>query len=352
MKRDYYEVLGVSKNANDEDIKKAYRKLAMKYHPDKNPDNKEAEEKFKEAAEANEVLSDPEKRKKYDRFGHDAPPRGAGEPGFGFDFSGFGFRQPVNRGSDIQMTIPISLLDCLQGATKTVKIQRNIGCKPCSGSGAKHGTSFGTCPACKGQGYQAIHQRTHFGHMVNHVTCQNCGGQGRVITASCEECLGSGFTSSMDDIEVKIPKGVADGMILRVEGAGDAPHGEGQYGDLLAVLREEKHPTLTRVKANVYYDLHISLVDALKGTTVTVPTIEGTAKVPIEAGIQNGRKLRLKGKGLPTYGTMGMGNQFVYVNITIPKLSKEVIEMLEKETPTVPNGTGVFSNIIEFFENK
>ena len=341
-KRDYYEVLGVSKNATKDELKKAYRQLALKYHPDRNPGDKEAEEKFKEAAEAYEVLSDDQKRARYDQFGHAGVGGAGGSGGFSMDmedifshfgdiFSGFGFGggfgggsyggrgQRVNKGSSIRVKVKLTLKDIANGCEKKIKVKKYCACSACNGTGAEAGSSMNTCSTCHGTGMVTQVRNTILGRMQTQSTCPTCGGTGKIIAKKCKECGGDGVKIGEEVISINIPAGVADGMQMTVPNKGNAPKNGGENGDLLVVFEEEQDPQLTREDNNLIYNLSISVPDAVLGTTAEIPTIEGKVKVKIDPGTQPGKVLRLKGKGLPTYGSYGRGDLMVLVNVWIPK---------------------------------
>ena len=358
-KRDYYEVLGVEKNANADEIKKAYRKAAIKFHPDKNPGDKEAEEKFKEAAEAYDVLSNPDKRARYDQFGHagmsGAAGGGFGGGGFGGGFSmedifsqfgdifgghfgggfgGFGGGrggQRVNRGSDIRVKVKLTLSEIANGTTKKLKINKNVACEKCGGSGAEGSNGYSTCSTCNGSGYVTRVENTFFGRMQTQGVCPTCGGEGKVINTPCSECHGEGTMRGSEVVEIKIPAGVGEGMALTVSGKGNAARRGGVNGDLLVVIEEERDPQLVRDGDDLIHNLNITVTTALLGGEVEVPTIEGKAKIKIAAGTHAGKVLRLRGKGLPSVNGYGRGDILVVVDITIPsKLSSEERKTIEK----------------------
>lgn len=361
-KRDYYEILGVSKDASAEDIKKAYRKEALKYHPDRNPGNKEAEEKFKHAAEAYEVLSDKDKRAKYDRFGHSGVKGGNGSGGFsgegmtmedifthfgdvfGESFGGSPFEQFFGgatrtqrsagiRGSNLRIKVKLTLQEIAGGAKKAVKVKKDIPCAVCHGSGAKDGSSRNTCPTCHGSGVVRKVTNTILGQMQTTATCPTCQGEGQTITAKCGNCQGEGKVYSEETIHIDIPAGVSDGMQLSMRGKGNAGTRGGQPGDLIILIEEIPDPHLRRVNNNdIVYDLHLNFADAALGTTVEVPTLDGKAKIKIPPGTQAGKILRLKGKGIPSVESRyQVGDQLIDVNIWTPKhLTKEEEQLMEK----------------------
>lgn len=356
-KRDYYEVLEISKSASEDEIKKAYRKMAIKYHPDKNPGDKAAEEKFKEAAEAYEVLSNAQKKAQYDRFGH-AGMSGAAGGGGGFNGGGmnmddifsqfgdiFGDNNPfggffnggqqqgrrARKGSDLRIKLKLDLEEVANGVEKKIKVKRHVTCKPCSGSGAKNGTELQSCQTCGGSGQVRRVQQTMLGQMVTTSTCPTCNGEGKMIKTRCEVCFGEGRVLEEEVIPIKIPAGVAEGMQLSMTGKGNVPPRGGVAGDLLIVIEEEPNEVLHRDGTNVIYDLYLNFADAALGTSVEVPTIGGKARITIEAGTQAGKILRLKGKGIKELNGYGVGDELIHVNIWTPKsLSREETELLEK----------------------
>ncbi len=354
-KRDYYEVLGVGRNATPEEMKKAYRKLALQYHPDRNPGDKEAEEKFKEAAEAYDVLSNPDKKARYDQFGHAAFEGGAGgfQGGgmsmddifsqfgsiFGDFFSGFsGFggggqqrtRRAVQRGSNLRIKVKLTLEEIDKGCEKKIKVSKYVPCKTCGGSGARN-NNYETCPHCHGSGVVTEIRRTILGQMQTQSTCPHCGGEGRIIKDKCHDCNGEGIVRSEEIITINIPAGVADGMQLSMSGKGNAaPHG-GIPGDLIILVEEVPHDLFERQESNIYYNAFITFPQAAMGTTLEIPTLSGRAKVKIDAGTPSGKVLRLKGKGLPDVNGYGRGDMLVSVNVWVPKnLSREEKETLSR----------------------
>lgn len=353
-KRDYYEILEISKNASDVEIKKAYRKLALKYHPDKNPGDTTAEEKFKEAAEAYEVLRDPDKRARYDRYGHDGVKgMGGGFGGgmsmddifsqfgdiFGEAFGGFGgfggsrgrSRRRVNRGSNLRVKVKLTLKEILNGVEKKIKVNKFVPCKSCDGTGAEGGGSYSTCSTCHGSGQVTRVTNTFLGQMQTTSTCPQCGGEGQVITNRCNDCGGSGVVKGSEVIPINIPAGVAEGMQLSVSGKGNAGARNGISGDLLVLIEEIPHDELVRDGMNLIYQKYISFPEASLGTTAEIPTIEGKARVKIEPGTQSGKILRLKSKGLPDINSYGKGDLLVNINVWTPKnLSKEEKTMMEE----------------------
>lgn len=363
-KRDYYEVLGVGKNATEDEIKKAYRKLAIKYHPDRNPDDAKAEEKFKEAAEAYDVLHDPQKRQAYDQFGFDGPAGAGGFGGFGGGggfsmddifsmfgdvfggrgggfggFGGFGGgrRQTTrHRGSDLRLKVRLTLQEVATGVTKKFKVRKDIECSHCHGSGAEAGSGTETCPHCHGSGVEIRRQQSIFGEVQTQTTCHVCNGEGSVIKNKCHECGGTGVVKGEEVVEIKIPAGVAEGMVVNVPGKGNAGQHNGIPGDIQVLIEEEPNDTFVRDGNNVIYNLLLDFPTATLGGSVDIPTIDGkSVRIKIEPGTQPGKTLRLRGKGLPEvqgYG-YGMGdlvvNISVYVPKTLSKSEKEIIESLK-----------------------
>ena len=380
-KRDYYEVLGVSKSADATEIKKAYRKLALKYHPDKNPGDKEAEEKFKEAAEAYDVLSNEEKKRRYDQFGH-AGVGGAGQGGFGGGmsmddifsqfgdifgsfggFSGFGgfgggrSARRVNRGTNLRVKVKMNLQEIATGIEKKIKVKKYVACQHCNGTGAKDGKSYSTCSTCKGSGQVTRVQNTILGAMQTTSTCPTCEGEGKIINEKCTFCNGEGVLMSEEVISINIPAGVGEGMQLSLSGKGNAARRGGVNGDLIVLIEEEEHPELVRDGNDLLYNVFIGYPEAVLGETVEIPTIEGKVKVKIEAGTQPGKILRLRGKGFPDVNGYGKGDLLAKVNVWIPKnLSKDEKKLVEKmkEAEGFKPGSGdkksIFSKMKDFFD--
>tara|TARA_B100000795_G_scaffold268808_1_gene256579 strand:+ start:788 stop:1945 length:1158 start_codon:yes stop_codon:yes gene_type:complete len=382
-KRDYYEVLGVSKSATAKELKKAYRKLAIQYHPDKNPDDKSAEDKFKEAAEAYEVLNDANKKARYDQFGH-AGMGGAASGGhqgggfgggmsmddifenFGDVFGGFGGggrggrgagQRRVNRGSNIRIKVALTLEEIAKGIEKKVKVTKNNKCTPCSGSGAEAAGGHSTCGTCNGAGQVTRVTNTFLGQMQTASTCPTCSGTGNIITNKCKNCSGEGIERSESVIPINIPAGVEDGMQLQVSGMGNMGPRGGVAGDLLVVIQEKEHESFQREGQNLHYDLYLNFVDATLGTQVVVPTLDGKVKIKIEEGTQSGKLLRLRGKGLPSVNSYGTGDIIANINVWTPqKVSPEEKELLEQLRDTEnfkPNpgkkDKGFFERVKEYF---
>jgi molecular chaperone DnaJ len=355
-KRDYYEILGVGKTATADEIKKAYRKVAMQYHPDRNPGDKSAEEKFKEAAEAYEILSDADKKAQYDRYGHAGVSgnghRGAGgmnmedifsnfgdifgEDLFGSFFGGGGARNRTQRsrgvrGSNLRIKLKLNFEEIAKGVTKNIKVKKYTPCTTCHGSGAKDKSSVHTCSTCGGSGQIRRVQNTFLGQMQTVTTCPTCNGEGVTIAAKCPTCRGEGRVYGEEAISIDIPAGVQEGMQLNISGKGNAGERGGMPGDLIIVIEEEAHKDLQREGLNVAYDLHISFTDAVFGAQIEVPTIDGRAKIKIPAGTQSGKIFRLKGKGFPAVNSYEKGDQLIHVNVWTPQhLSAEEKGMLEK----------------------
>jgi molecular chaperone DnaJ len=356
-KRDYYEVLGVSKGSAADEIKKSYRKVAMQYHPDRNPGDKTAEEKFKEAAEAYEVLSDGDKRAQYDRYGH-AGVSGAGRGGhsqnmedifsqfgdvfgedvFGSFFGGGGRRggggqrtARGTRGSNLRIKLKLTYEEIAKGVTKNIKVKKHVPCTTCSGSGAKDKNSVQTCGTCGGSGQVRKVTNTFLGQMQTVTTCSACGGEGTTVTAKCSNCKGEGRVYGEETVNIDIPAGVQEGMQLNISGKGNAGERGGSPGDLIILIEDEAHKELQREGLNVVYELHVTFPDAVFGTQLEVPTIDGRAKIKIPPGTQSGKVFRLKGKGFPAVNSYEKGDQLVHVNIWTPQnVSSDEKTMLEK----------------------
>ena len=357
-KRDYYEVLGVEKSASADEIKKAYRKMAIKYHPDKNPGDKEAEEKFKEAAEAYDVLSNPEKKQRYDQFGHagmgGAASGGFGGGGFSMEdifsqfgdifgghfgggFGGFGSfgggsrASRVPRGSDIRIRVKLTLKEIVHGVEKKVRINKMVQCSECHGKGAVSDADIKTCDTCHGSGVVTKVVQTMFGQMQSQGVCPSCNGEGKKITKPCSKCSGTGLVKDSEEISFKIPAGVAQGMQLTVQGKGNAAKSGGINGDLLVVIEEIEDQELQRDGNDLIYSLFISVPDAILGTTAEIPAVDGKLKIKIEPGTQSGKMLRLRGKGVPDINGYGSGDLLVYVQVWIPKsTTSEERKLVEK----------------------
>lgn len=365
-KKDYYEVLEVSKSATVEEIKKAYRKKAVQYHPDRNPDNKEAEEKFKEVAEAYEVLSDENKRSRYDRYGHQMDNMGGGFGGFDFGGAGdpfdifnsfFGNSQSHSsnegnsRGSNLRVKVNMTLSEINKGAEKQIKIKKYVSCHTCNGTGAKNGDAFKTCPKCNGSGTVVQVMSTIFGRMQTQTTCPNCNGEGKIITEKCPDCNGEGAMIGEEVIFVKIPAGVSDGMQLNLRGKGNAGKRGSAPGDLIILIHEEEDPQLIRDDNNLIYHLLLDFPTAVLGGEVEIPSLEGNLKIKIAPGTQPNTIQRLSGKGLPTINRYGKGDLIVSISIYVPEIldaeEKKIIEKLKERENFKTN-----VSIIEKFKRK
>lgn len=386
-KRDYYEILGVQKNASSDEIKKAYRKKAIQFHPDKNPGDKEAEEKFKEAAEAYEVLSDNQKRQRYDQYGH-AGVGGASSGGFGggmsmddifshfgdifgghFGGGGFGGGfgsffgggggggQRVRKGSDLRVKVKLNLSEIASGVEKKIKVKKMVPCNHCNSTGAEHGSAMETCTQCHGSGRVTRVQNTILGQMQTQSECPTCSGEGKIIKNKCTQCHGEGILREDEVITINIPAGVSEGMQLSMSGKGNAPRRGGVNGDLLILVEEEAHPELIRDENDLIYNLLISFPMAAMGGSVEVPTIEGKVKVNIVPGTQPGKVLRLRGKGLPSVNRYGTGDLLVNIGVYVPenlsKDDKHLLEELDKSENLKPNSTAsksFFSKVRSMFD--
>lgn len=383
-KRDYYEVLEVSKSATPEEIKKAYRKKAIQYHPDKNPGDKEAEEKFKEAAEAYEVLSDPQKKARYDQYGH-AGMGGAGGFGGGFGggmsmedifsqfgdifgghfgggfggFGGFGggSRKRTNRGTDLRVKVKLTLKEIATGVEKKIKVKKYVACDHCKGTGAENGTAYTTCSNCNGSGVVTRVQQTFLGAMQSTTTCPTCGGEGKTITKKCPHCNGEGIQKEDEVITLNIPAGVMEGMQLSMSGKGNAARHGGVPGDLLILIEEEDHPDLLRDENDLIYNALLDFPTAALGGSIEIPTIDGKVKVKIEPGTQPGKVLRLRGKGLPSVNRYGVGDLLVNISVYVPEnLNSEERKAIEKYreasnfSPTKAIKERIFSKIRRMFD--
>ena len=385
-KRDYYEVLGVDRGAAADEIKKAYRKLAIKFHPDKNPEDPTAEDKFKEAAEAYSILSDDNKRARYDQYGHAGVDGGAGAGAGGFGGGGFsmddifsqfgdifgggespfgdifgrgggGGGRRVRRGSDLRIKLKLNLEEVANGVEKKIKVKRHVSCNTCGGNGAKNGTSLTTCTGCNGTGQVRKVVSTMLGQMVSTSTCPQCNGDGKIISERCDTCAGEGRLLQDDLITLNIPGGVAEGMQLSMSGKGNVPSRGGVAGDLLIVIEEEEDPNLKRDGNNIVFDMHMSFVDAALGTSTEIPTIDGKARITIEPGTQAGKILRLKGKGIKDLNGYGKGDQLVHVSVWTPQQlssdERETLESLRNSPNFQPkpgkNEKGFFDKMKDFF---
>ena len=385
-KRDYYEVLEVPKTATAEEIKKAYRKQAIKYHPDKNPGDKAAEEKFKEAAEAYEVLSDPQKRQRYDQYGHAGMGGASGFSGGGMSmddifahfgdifgggsfgsFFGGGFggsrrggpQTRVNKGSNLRVKVKLTLAEVANGVTKKIKVNKYVACDKCGGTGAFDSNSYSNCSTCHGSGVVTRITNTILGQKQQSSVCPNCGGDGRIITRKCTNCGGEGIVQKEDIVTLNIPAGVADGMQLSVSGKGNAARHGGINGDLLVVIQEEEHPELIRDGNDLIYSLFLSIPDAILGTTAEIPTVDGRVKIKIDPGTQSGKILRLRGKGIPEINGYGRGDLLVNIQVWTPQNvtrdEARIIEKLKESDSFTPkpdkNDRNFFERMRNFFSN-
>jgi molecular chaperone DnaJ len=356
-KRDYYEILEVSRTASPEEIKKAYRKKAIQYHPDKNPGDNAAEEKFKEAAEAYEVLSNEDKRRRYDQFGHAGLGGASGGYGggmtmedifsqfgdvFGGGFSHFGgfsggfshfggSSSGRSRGTDLRVKVKLSLKEIATGVEKKIKVNKYVACSNCKGSGAENANAYSTCSSCRGTGHVTRTMNTILGQMQTRTVCSECNGEGKKITKKCPHCNGEGILRSDDVITINIPAGVSEGMQLSLSGKGNAARHGGINGDLLVLIEEETHPELIRDQNDIIYNLLLSFPQAALGSTVEIPTLDGKAKIKVDPGTQPGKVLRLKNKGLPSINHYGTGDLLINIGVYVPEnLTKEQQEMLAK----------------------
>lgn len=380
-KRDYYEVLGVDKNATPEELKKAYRKLALQYHPDRNPGDKEAEEKFKEAAEAYDVLSNPDKKARYDQFGMAGMDGAYGQDGMNMNdifsqfgsifgdlfgggfrtgFSGFGGggggARRVLRGTDLRIKVKLTLEEIDHGCEKKIKVNKYVPCKTCHGSGSKDGKTE-VCPHCHGTGVVTETKRTILGMMQTQSACPQCGGEGRIVKDKCPDCHGDGIVKSDEILTINIPAGVQDGMQLAMQGKGNAGPRGGIAGDLIVLIEELEHDTFERQDANLYYNAFITYADAALGASVEIPTLNGKVKIKIDPSTPSGRVVRLRGKGLPVMNGYGRGDLLVSLNVWVPKEltreEKKMLEDLQKHPNFQPNPTkqerGFFDKMKEMF---
>ncbi len=363
-KRDYYEILGVSRSASKDDLKKAYRKLAMQYHPDRNPGNKEAEEKFKEAAEAYEILNNDEKRARYDRYGHEGV-RGSGFGSQGFsdindifshfsdifgggssifdDFFGTSSGRGRQRrgsgvpGSDLRVNLKLTLEEIAEGVSKKIKIKKQVTCDKCKGTGAESGTSKKTCPICHGSGEIKTVSRSVFGQFVNIQPCNNCNGEGEVVDTPCKKCLGDGRYSDEVTVNIDVPAGVHEGSYMTLRGEGNAGKRGGSAGDIIVVFKEQEHEYFVREEDDIIYDLTISFPEAVLGTEVDVPTLNGKARLKIDPGTPPGKLLKMRDKGIKHLNHSGHGDQIVRITIDVPKKLNTKEKDLLKELAELPN---------------
>lgn len=381
-KRDFYEILEVSKSASADEIKKAYRKKAIQFHPDKNPGDKQSEEKFKEAAEAYEILSDTQKRQRYDQYGHAGVGGASGGGGFngggmnmddifshfgdifgghfgGGGFGGFGGGQrgggqPFRKGSDLRVKVKLTLAEIAVGVEKKIKVKKQVACSYCSGTGAEAGSSSTTCTTCNGQGRVTRVQNTILGQMQTAAECPTCNGEGKIVKDKCKHCSGEGVVREDEVITINIPAGVMEGMQLSVSGKGNAARRGGVNGDLLVLVEEEAHPELIRDENDLIYNLLLTVPMATLGGSIEVPTVEGKVKVTIAPGTQPGKVLRLRGKGLPSVNRYGTGDLLVNIGVYIPenlnKEEKTVMEKLGKSDNVKPNAAAS-KNFFQHFRN-
>lgn len=362
-KRDYYEVLGINRNATKDEIKKAYRKLAMQYHPDRNPGDNSAEEKFKEAAEAYEILSHDDKRNNYDRFGHEGV-RGSGFGADGFssvndifshfsdifggssifdDFFGGSQRGRTRRrgtgvpGSDLRVSLKLTLEEIATGISKKIKIRKQVKCNECKGTGAQAGTSLKTCPVCNGAGEVKSVSRSVFGQFVNIQACNNCHGEGQVVDSPCKKCSGDGRIDDEATIKIDVPAGVEDGNYMTLRGEGNTGKRGGQAGDILVIFQELPHEHFIREKDDIIFNLFVTFPQAALGDEVEVPTLTGKAMLKIDSGTQPGKMLKMKGKGIRHLNYTGSGDQIVRVNVAVPQKLNSKEKDLIKQLSELPN---------------
>ncbi|MCI7274480.1 molecular chaperone DnaJ [bacterium] len=383
--KDYYKILGVERNASADEIKKAYKKVAIKYHPDRNPGNKEAEEKFKQAAEAYDVLRDPDKRARYDQFGAEGVNGGAGFGGFGGQgmdlndifrqfgdiFGGGGFggfsggfgnfgggnaQTRQYKGNDMRMKVKLSLDEIYSGVTKKFKVRKDITCPECGGSGCEKGSHPESCPTCHGQGYVVRTRRSILGMMQSQEVCPTCHGEGTVVKNKCTHCHGEGIVSGEEIVEIKIPAGVGEGMVLNVPGKGHAAKHNGVPGNIQVIIEELPHPDFIRDENDLIYNLLLTVTQAALGDTIEIPTLSGKARIKIEPGTQPGTALRLRGKGLPAVQGYGYGNGDIVVNISVyipenlDNEEKACFEKLASKKHMQPS-TGIKDKIFKAFRN-
>lgn len=383
--KDYYKILGVERSASADEIKRAYKKVAIKYHPDRNPGNKEAEEKFKQAAEAYDVLRDPDKRARYDQFGADAVNGAGGFGGFGgaqgmdindifsafgdifgghgfggfggFGGGGHGSAQPRQyKGADMRMKVKLTLEEIATGVTKKFKIKKDVTCPECGGSGCEKGSKPETCETCHGQGYVLRTQRSMFGMMQSQEVCPNCHGEGTVIKHKCAHCHGEGIVKGEEIVEINIPAGVGEGMVVNIPRKGNAAIHNGVPGDIQVIIEEAQHPDFIRDETDLIYNLLLTVSQATLGDTVEIPTLDGKARIKIEPGTQPGTALRLRGKGLPAVQGYGSGKGDIVVNISVyipEKVSKEEKSHFEalKESNNLQPNEGIKNKIFRAFRN-
>ncbi|HQX45567.1 MAG: molecular chaperone DnaJ [Saprospiraceae bacterium] len=385
-KKDFYDVLGVPKGADNDVIKKAYRKIAMDTHPDRNPGDKKAEERFKEAAEAYEILSNPDKKARYDRYGHAGVDPQAGYSGrsggmtmddifenfgdiFGDSGSPFesffggrssgGGRSTGQKGSNLRIKVSLTLEEIATGISKKIKVKKQVTCKTCHGSGAKDAKSVKTCGTCNGSGYVRQIKNTFLGQMQTTTACPTCNGTGQQISANCGNCRGSGSEMGEETIEIQIPAGIEDNMQLSMRGKGNAGSNGGPNGDLLISIEQKEHESFSRDGMNIHYDLYINFADAALGHQIEVPTLNSAVKIKIPPGTQSGKIFRLKGIGLPAVQSYEKGDQLVHINIWTPKTltneEKAIMEKMKTMTNFQPHPSseekGFFDRMKEFFHN-